>query len=233
MSYIAWNKGLTKETDERIRKMSVNSSNSRKHKRSNAFGKRWKVKNTLKCKEAQKKRWSNVVERKKAAKRMIGHKNTLGKHWKVKDTSKIKEVANKLDTKKKKADAIRGEKNGMFGKVYTRKERQNLREWNIKHPNKKFSNTSIEQKVAAELIKRKINFQQNKGILSIANVDFYLPEHNIIIECDGDYWHSRPDTQKNDKRKTKLLQQNRFNVYRFWEHEINKSTENCIDQIKL
>jgi very-short-patch-repair endonuclease len=63
--------------------------------------------------------------------------------------------------------------------------------------------------------------------------DFYLPKENILIECDGDYWHGYgkldeelDDTQKrsrkNDKIKNKLAKSANIKLLRFWEHEIHK-----------
>lgn len=63
--------------------------------------------------------------------------------------------------------------------------------------------------------------------------DFYLPKENILIECDGDYWHGYgkldeelDDVQKrsryNDKIKNKLAKSANIKLLRFWEHEIHK-----------
>jgi very-short-patch-repair endonuclease len=63
--------------------------------------------------------------------------------------------------------------------------------------------------------------------------DFYLPEHNIIIEVDGDFWHCNPikfpealyDIQKQnierDKVKTQWATDNSYKLLRFWENDIN------------
>jgi very-short-patch-repair endonuclease len=63
--------------------------------------------------------------------------------------------------------------------------------------------------------------------------DFYLPKENVLIECDGDYWHGfgkldeeLDDTQKrsrnNDKIKNKLTKSGNIKLLRFWEHEIHQ-----------
>ena len=123
----------------------------------------------------------------------------------------------------------------------TEEHKKKVSEWHINHPNKKFSNTKIEQKIAKELNKRGIYYQQNIGLCNIANVDFYLPEYRTVIECDGCYYHGclvhHPDcyreVKERDRKKTELLMFHGFNVYRFWEHEINKSAKNCINTITL
>ena len=61
--------------------------------------------------------------------------------------------------------------------------------------------------------------------------DFYIPEKNILIEVDGDYWHGHPDKftelnnmqRKNkglDALKTKHAATRNFQLLRFWEHDI-------------
>lgn len=116
---------------------------------------------------------------------------------------------------------------------------------NILRPNKKFSNTIIEQKTAAELERRGlirgVDFFQNFGLANIKNVDFYLPKLNAVIECDGCVYHSCSihyptlyvEAKERDKKLTQKLQNAGFDVYRFWEHDINTSIEKCINKIKF
>ncbi len=117
------------------------------------------------------------------------------------------------------------------GHIMSVKTKQKIREWQVNHPNLIFKDTSIELKVEAELIKRNINYQKQVPLCKIAIVDFYLPEYRIVIQCDGDYWHNRSETKEKDERQNKVLAFNGFNVYRFWEHEINKSVEECINRV--
>lgn len=66
--------------------------------------------------------------------------------------------------------------------------------------------------------------------------DFYIPEKNLVIEVDGDFWHCNPkskyalpkyETQKKnllrDKDKEKWLQDNGYKLLRFWESDINNN----------
>lgn len=190
----------------------------------NTRGKHWKIKDTSKMSKARRDSWQNLEYRrkqiesrkrkwqdleyhKKQVEKLKGNTNVRGKHWKVKDTSKMKEAQNRSEVQAKK------------------------RKWHINHPNKNFSNTSIEQKIAKELDKRQIKYQQNIGLCNIANVDFYLSKNKIVIECDGDYYHTLLGRKEHDAQRDRILIFNGFNVYRFWEHEINESSEKCIDKI--
>jgi len=50
--------------------------------------------------------------------------------------------------------------------------------------------------------------------------DFYLPEKNTLIECDGEYWHSKEKAIINDKLKDELAKINDYNLIRFSEKKI-------------
>jgi very-short-patch-repair endonuclease len=71
--------------------------------------------------------------------------------------------------------------------------------------------------------------------------DFYLPDYNIIIEVDGDFWHCNPNSKHNipkyksqqqniikDKIKSQWAIDNGYRLLRFWENDIN----NNIKQVK-
>jgi len=51
---------------------------------------------------------------------------------------------------------------------------------------------------------------QYKYLLGIS--DFYLPNKNLIIECDGKYWHSFEHAKQKDIKKREWLQNNNYNV---------------------
>jgi len=56
-------------------------------------------------------------------------------------------------------------------------------------------NTNIELIMQKELEKRNYNFKTQFKIL-IYSVDILLTDYNIIIECDGRYWHDNPMSKK-------------------------------------
>ncbi len=191
-------------------KLSKETLQKRKERPGQTTGMHWKIKDVSKMSKASKANWKKQSYRQKQSL----NKGTTGMHWKIKDTSRMRIKR-------------------------TKEFKQNLHEYQINHPNRKFTNTKIEQKIATELLKRRVYFQQNVGLCNIANVDFYLPEYRIVIECDGCYYHNclihfpecHKKTREADGQKTRILIFNGFNVYRFWEHEINKSAKECIDKI--
>lgn len=44
--------------------------------------------------------------------------------------------------------------------------------------------------------------------------DAYLPDYNVLIEVDGEYWHNKPTQQKRDRRKDQFYKSRGFKVAR-------------------
>lgn len=120
-----------------------------------------------------------------------------------------------------------------LGFKHSEEFKKRKREWMIEHPNRIFKDTKIELKMEAELQRRGINYQKQVPLCKIARVDFYLPEYRMIIQCDGDYWHNLQKVKERSIKQDKVLTFNGFNVYRFWEHEIKKSVESCVDKLNF
>ena len=99
----------------------------------------------------------------------------------------------------------------------------------------KFKNTSIELKMQAEferhgLVEGKDFFKHFPTCGTLT--DFYFPATRTIVECDGDYWHNRPESKVRDIKQNKAFAKNKFKVFRFWEHEINSGVQACFNKIK-
>jgi DNA mismatch endonuclease (patch repair protein) len=129
------------------------------------------------------------------------------------------------------------------GKHQSEETKRRISEARIANPirSSKSKDTGIELKIEAELIKRGISYQKQVPLCKIAIVDFYLPEYSIVIQADGCYWHNCPIHGKgfvsrgcnSYKKQDPVLTFNGLNVYRFWEHEINESVEECINKLGL
>lgn len=81
--------------------------------------------------------------------------------------------------------------------------------------------TSIEKIVYDYLLLKGILFEKQKLVGSRYVVDAYIPSLNLVIEADGEYWHSRQDNIERDKRKNKYLKEKGYTVIRLSEKEIN------------
>ena len=160
------------------------------------------------------------------------------------------------EVRKRRGEAISKSKKGWIPSLTTRQRmsdakkgvklpqshKKKISETHINNPNRKFKETYIELAIENELKRRSIVFEKQVPLCKIAIVDFYLPEFRTIIQADGCFWHGClkccpnskiKDRQIRDIRQDTVLTFNGFNVFRFLEHEINKSVENCINKINV
>ncbi len=83
--------------------------------------------------------------------------------------------------------------------------------------------SSIEVKIQSFLKQLGIEFfthQYMKEIEHGYQCDILIPRMNLVIECDGDYWHKYPISRDIDNIRTGELIDKGFNVLRLWENEI-------------
>lgn len=127
-----------------------------------------------------------------------------------------------------------GKNNPFYGKSHSRKTRQKIRLSVIKNEilgNKRFSFTKPERTFYEALDKRKITYIPQYLLNNKFVVDAYLPDLNTLIQVDGDYWHNLERVQKKDKSFNAYAKKCGFKVARFWEHEIYKNVNKCIDSL--
>lgn len=86
--------------------------------------------------------------------------------------------------------------------------------------------TSIEVKLQNYLKQLNIEFftHQYMHIEHGYQCDILIPSLNLVIECDGNYWHHYPTGNEVDHIRTKELLEKGFKVLRLWEFEINAMT---------
>lgn len=87
--------------------------------------------------------------------------------------------------------------------------------------------SSIEVAVKAELERRCV---RHVGQYRIGrwSCDFYVPDLNLVIECDGDYWHSRPEVVERDKVKDRDLLGAGYKLARIAESAINSDVRAAV-----
>jgi len=86
------------------------------------------------------------------------------------------------------------------------------------------TDTTIELKVKDQLGKWGIYFFHPFNLGDRFQCDFYIPSLNLIIECDGDYWHSREDMKRRDKAKDAYAKKCGYAVVRIKEHTIKEKS---------
>jgi len=80
--------------------------------------------------------------------------------------------------------------NGMIGKIHTQLSKNKMSMMAIKRMNNNQSsyNTKPELEFRNWLMKYNIKFT-SQNPTEFGNIDFYLPEYDLYVEIDGDYWH--------------------------------------------
>ena len=132
-----------------------------------------------------------------------------------------------LDSRRKMSLSHLGKPGYWKGKRLSEETKRKIREKRLNQILPR-QDTSIEIAMQNELRSRHIDFQSHYPFLGQPDI-FIAP--SLCIFCDGDYWHNYPEGREKDKKITKQLQQEGFEVLRFWEHEIEENIKGCVDKI--
>jgi len=259
----AWNKGLTKEIDERVklsketkRKMSIaglkrierdgysNSPEARK-KISKA------LKELYKDKTKHPKYGTHLTQKQKRA-----ISKSTKQSWKdgkfdgvnspayghvVSEEAKRKirlARAKQIITEETRRKISKTNKGRKISKEWRKKNSIALKKYYKEHPEAieiikqrrakqifPVKDTKIEIKIQKFLKQLGIDFFTHQYIKEIEHsyqCDILIPSMNIVIECDGDYWHKYPVGKDIDHIRTKELYEKGFKVLRLWECEIKE-----------
>jgi len=82
------------------------------------------------------------------------------------------------------------------------------------------TDTSIEIIVRQQLEKYKVLFEHPFNLGDRFQCDFYVPILDLIVECDGEYWHNLEENKKRDKLKDAYAKKCGFDLIRLKEHQI-------------
>ena len=91
--------------------------------------------------------------------------------------------------------------------------------------------TSIEEMIYAELERRGVTFVKQQVIDGLWVADALIPGARVVIECDGEYWHSRPEMQERDRKKDRYLVSRGYKVLRFPEAAIRADVRGCVQRV--
>ena len=156
------------------------------------------------------------------------------------------EAAQKPDRRKKISEKLTGKKKSPEHIAKIKADRQKY--WSNQE-NRDAQRVRRSKYMSAHLIKNKTKlekeFQTILNSLGVSyifqyavngyNYDFYIPDKNILIEVDGDWWHCNPklniqpayESQKHtiehDLIKNKIALDNGYQLLRFWEQDITSN----------
>ena len=88
--------------------------------------------------------------------------------------------------------------------------------------------TSIERRIAEVLLARGLSFLHNFKV-GRYYVDFILMD-DVVIECDGEYWHEAKDKTKEDKRE-RFLHDKGYYTFHFAGRRILSNPEECVSTL--
>ena len=165
----------------------------------------------------------------------------LKRSWDKKDDECRKEIANKirLNWKNKSEEEIAehgkvsSENMREYWSSFTVEERRERNKEKIKAMHAAIGTdgpSSIEIAIQRALNQLGIKHEVHK-IIGHLTVDIYIPELNLIVECDGNYWHNLPGQKHKDMKRDYWLRSQGFRVVRIWEKEINQSALTTIKTV--
>lgn len=144
------------------------------------------------------------------------------------------------EEREKLSNSLKGHIPWNKGRPWTEEEKENIRRGLKKYyecspPCKIWDNpTSIEIKVAEQLLEYGIKFVYQKPICGAHFIlDFWLPDYQLVIECNGDYWHSRPERKARDKELEEYVFSKGKDILWLWEHEINDEWFDISDYLEI
>jgi G:T-mismatch repair DNA endonuclease (very short patch repair protein) len=198
---IAWNKGLTKETDPRVALNGKHSSETKKKRGVRVWNKGLKGK--------QKHSIETRIKMSLSAK---GHTYRGGSP----------ELGHSVSEDTRKKLSIKSYEQSMR---LTKDERIERALNAMKHITR--SRTKPELVVENILKSLNILYQSQKKISKICIPDFFI-QPNICIFVDGDYWHNIPKIKDRDLAQNQKLKESGYTYIRIWENDTKKHPENII-----
>lgn len=183
-----------------------------------------KNKNDFKLSDSSKCVWQNID--------YINKQTIVHEHQKIDDNFKIK-ISESLK-KKWQNNEYKNKMKRMFSerskKLWKNEEYRTKIIKSIESCKGKTSNIEIILGSILNDLNIKYVPQKSVGFFSF---DFFLSDYNILIECNGDYWHSLDQAIRNDKAKSNYIINNfsEYKLHYIWEHEF-KCKDRIIELIK-
>ncbi|MBM4136953.1 MAG: DUF559 domain-containing protein [Nitrospira sp.] len=102
---------------------------------------------------------------------------------------------------------------------------------NLIQQNKKGLNR-LEIKGRKMLILMGIDFEEQVLIFNKFLVDILIPNKNLIIQWDGEYWHNKPARKILDKSQDAYLRKCGYNVLRITDKQLKENKDRVYDNIQ-
>ncbi len=168
----------------------------------------------------------------------------------------IKKSWSNPELRKRQSEVHKGKPSPRRGKKFPETSEPSRKRMLKQYDSGKFplqQNTKPERKIKEELLKRgykeSIDFIHQYKFMNKFMCDFCFPQQKLIIEVDGDFWHTNPKKYptgsplhqhqiknlERDKSKSSYITKvdnSTWTLLRFWESDINKNVAKCVDRIE-
>ena len=91
--------------------------------------------------------------------------------------------------------------------------------------------TSIEILLRDEFNRRNFQFEMHKTMFGRFQPDFVFSDVNLIVQADGEYWHSLPNRIKDDCEFNAKAKDEGWEVIRFTDSEIKNDLIKCVERV--
>jgi len=246
--FVPWNKGLTKEADERIRRLAKNNEGSIPWNK----GVPWsdEVKNKMRLAKLGKPQPLQVQKMAEAnrgkkrsdeTKRKLSLANSGQVPWNKGRTGVYSDEhlaflsglhkGNKYNVGRVVSEETRNKiAESLVGHRVSKETRGRIRSKRLLQvfPVK---DTVIEVAMQDELDRRGVIYEKHVPVCGVCQPDIVFPDLKLAVFCDGDYWHNLSHIVVKDRRHDSVLRENDWVPLRFWESEIKADVVGCVDQV--
>lgn len=87
--------------------------------------------------------------------------------------------------------------------------------------------SSLERAIATELDLIGIDYIHQKRIGRYV-ADFFLEKYGLLVECDGEHWHERPETMEKDIRRDAYMRERGYETIRLKGKDIKSNAKKCL-----
>lgn len=153
-----------------------------------------------------------------------GLRTNLGKKWKINpEKLKLRKLRRGNHTGCKHSEEVKKRISTTKKAAVTLASREHCRKIGLKGRLTQFARkgfTKIELIVKEHLTNSKITAIPQHVVDDRWFCDYYLPSYNLILECDGEYWHSLEKVVRKDRVKNSYLLEKGYNLLRLKESDI-------------
>lgn len=136
------------------------------------------------------------------------------------------------ESNRKRSEKLKGHAHwgGMSGKKHSSETKEKMKDSASKR-RIHAKETYLEKNVREILEELNFSFVQEKYFKGIGAVDFYLEDYRLVIECDGEYWHSKESQKIKDAYRDNKLFEKNLKVLRLPEKIINEGRRTILSKI--